>query len=45
MSDYMHFLMSVCATMMTGVVIIAGIDLIVFGVFALLNLVRDELDF
>jgi Flp pilus assembly protein TadB len=44
MDSYMHFLMSVCATMMTGVVIIAGIDLMVFGVFALWNLVRDELD-
>jgi len=44
MSDYMHFLMSVCATMATGVVVIGCIDLMVFGVFALWNLVRDELD-
>ena len=44
MDSYIHFLMIVCATMATGVVVIGCIDLIVFGVFALRNLVRDELN-
>ena len=44
MDSNIHFLMLLCATKATGVVVIGCIDLIVFGVFALWNLVRDELD-
>ena len=44
MDSYIHALLTLCATMATGVVVIGCIDLIVFGVFALRNLVRDELD-
>ena len=44
MSDYIHFLMLVCATMATGVVVIGCAGLMAFGVLALRNMVRDELD-
>ena len=44
MSGYLHSLLTLCATLATGVVVIGCIDLLVFGVFSLWNLVRDELD-
>ena len=44
MDSYIHALLTLCATMATGVVVIGCIDLIVFGVLALRTMVRDELD-
>ena len=44
MDSYIHSLLTLCATMATGVVVIGCAGLMAFGVLALRNMVRDELD-
>lgn len=44
MSSYIHFLLSVCLTMLTGVVIIGPLGAMVFLALLFWKMLRDELN-
>ena len=43
MVDYMQLLMSICFTMVTGVIIVGGIGTMIFLALMFWNMIKDEL--